>query len=113
MYDDRFQEDLEQRSSMDDIARRVLGVNGNASDDELKRAWRGKCLDLHPDRNPDDPDAGRKLITVNCAYRFLKEGKPCAMLLEACEDRKGILEDEKYNLDNAWGVFLWWRDRFF
>ena len=113
VYDDRFQTDLEKRRRMEDEARCLLGVGRDASGDELKRAWRAKCLEYHPDRNPDDPDAASKLIAVNCAYRFLQDGTPCPALLEACRDRKDILADEKYNLDNPWGVFLWWKDRFF
>ncbi len=113
MYDDSFQEDLDERRNMERVARRVLGVDEGVSAGDLRRAWRGKCLEHHPDRNPGDPDAERKLVVVNCAYEFLKNGTPGAVLLERNEDDTQIPGGEKYNLDNAWGLFLWWRDRFF
>ena len=109
MYDDSFQKDASKQGKAERIARQALGVDGNASHDELKRAWRRKCLEYHP----DDPDAERKFLVANCAYKLLAEGIPCDMLLEDLKKETSIVLDEKYNLDNAWGLFLWWRDRFF
>ena len=113
MYDDRFQQDVQRHRDAEQIARQALGVDEGASRDELKRAWRQKCFEYHPDRNPDDPDAGRKFVVANCAYKLLAEGIPCDMLLEEVRKETSVALDEKYNLDNAWGFFLWWRDRFF
>ena len=51
----------------------VLGVSRSASAEEIKRAYRKKAMDLHPDRNPNDPEAERRFKEVNAAYAVLKE----------------------------------------
>ena len=38
----------------------ILGVERTASADDLKRAYRKRARELHPDANPDDPAAEDK-----------------------------------------------------
>ena len=46
----------------------VLGVSKNASEDEIKRAYRQLAKKYHPDLNPGDPEAARKMNEINAAY---------------------------------------------
>jgi curved DNA-binding protein len=52
---------------------KILGVPNNATSDEVKNAWRQLVLKHHPDRNPDDKDATKKLQEINEAYEVLSD----------------------------------------
>lgn len=51
----------------------VLGINRDASADEIKKAYRRLAMKHHPDRNPDSKDSGEKFKELSEAYEILSE----------------------------------------
>lgn len=51
----------------------VLGVDRNATEDQIKAEYRKKAKKYHPDLNPDDPTAEANFKEVNEAYEVLSD----------------------------------------
>jgi len=51
----------------------VLGVARNATESEIKKAYRRLAMKYHPDRNPDDKDAEENFKAVQHAYEILSD----------------------------------------
>ncbi len=58
---------------MADELYKTLGVSKNASDEEIKKAYRKLARQYHPDRNPDDPAAEEKFKEISAAHDVLAD----------------------------------------
>lgn len=77
----------------------LLGVDRQASDDEIKKAYRKKALELHPDRNFGDVEnATRKFAEVQTAYDILADAQERAWY---DSHRDAILRGDDPNDDGA------------
>lgn len=58
---------------MSDDLYATLGVKRDASQDDIKRAYRGLAKELHPDLNPDKPDVAERFKMITAAYDILSD----------------------------------------
>ena len=108
-FAEKINRDLQARRA----ARKILDIEEDADEETIKKAYRRASLKYHPDHNLNDSDAEKKFTLIKCAYELLINDKPCDRLLDEIKSWTGVPEDGKYKLDNPWGYFLWWRDKYF
>ncbi len=53
----------------------VLGINKNATDDDIKKAYRKLARKFHPDLNPNDKEANKKFQQINEANEVLSDAE--------------------------------------
>jgi len=90
----------------------ILDIPETSSRKQIKRSFRRACLACHPDKNPQDEHAKQRFHLICCAYKLLTEGYVCPELDEA-ESPAQEFTAGKYRLDNLWGHFCWWREKYF
>src|SRR4051794_6273303 len=74
-----------------------LGVARNASQDEIKKAYRKLASQFHPDRNPDNKSAEEKFKAVNRAHQVLGDSEKRALYDEFGE----VALREGFNVEAA------------
>lgn len=67
----------------------TLGISRDATPDEIKKAYRKKAIELHPDKNPNNPDVADKFKNVNEAYSTLSDPDK-----KSAYDRFGVIGDQ-------------------
>lgn len=75
----------------------VLGVSENATDEEIRAAYRRLAKQYHPDLNPNDPHAAAKMNDVNVAYDQIKTADKRAAYRD--ESRKQSYQQSAYTAD--------------
>ncbi len=78
----------------------ILGVSRNASQEEIKRAYRRLAKKYHPDRNPGDKHAEEMLKKINEAYSVLSDPEK-----RANYDRWGTADFQGINMDGFGDLF--------
>ena len=87
----------------------VLGVSKNATDDELKKAYRKLAKQYHPDANPDNKEeAEKKFKEINEAYETLSDSQKRKMY-----DQFGPDGPQGFGGGNAGGYYSTGFDGFF
>lgn len=112
MREKDWQAEIAQMQERDRKSRALLGVSETADRTEIHRAFRRASVMHHPDKNPDDAGAPRRFHLICCAYKFLIEGRACAAL-DATDSPPAPVTDGGYFLENPWGYWCWWRDKYF
>ena len=58
----------------------TLGLDRNANDDDIKKAYRRLAMKCHPDRNPGDNEAEKRFKELSEAYGVLKDGESAQLI---------------------------------
>ena len=83
---------------------KVLGVSRDASDDEIKKAYRELTKKYHPDLNPGNAEAEKKMHEINAAYDQIKSGNAQPSYTQ------GGAQYQQYGGQTAYGGWGGWSD---
>ncbi len=88
----------------------ILGVDKNASDEDIKKAYRKLARKLHPDLNPNDKEANKKFQQINEANEVLSDPEKRKKYDKYGEQWKEAEQFEKARQANPQGQGGSWRD---
>jgi len=83
-------------------ARKILGVDRNAKNDEIQKAYRKLAKKYHPDKNPNKEHSHHQFVNIGNAYKTLIKGVDLPLDGEAIPGFIG-LDSKEY--------FEWWKER--
>ena len=78
----------------------VLGIHRRATNQEIRKAYKSKVKQWHPDKNEQDPEAQAKFVEINAAYELLSDPDR-----RRGYDNHGITEDSP-NFRQVWQNFF-------
>ena len=85
----------------------VLGVSRNATDDEVKSAYRKLAHQYHPDLNPGDENAAKRMQEINAAYDQIKNPEAYRASQSASSGGAGYAEYQD-PFGGGWNPFTGW-----
>ena len=85
----------------------VLGVAKEATPTEIKKAYHRMALKLHPDKNPDDPDAAKRFQTLQKVYGVLGDTDKRKVY-----DETGRIDDAELSGDKFDSLYEYYRGVF-
>ena len=87
---------------------KVLGISPDASDEEIKKAYRHLAKKYHPDLNPGDAEAARRMKEVNAAYEQIKN--PEKFRQSQPGGQSGYTQYDPFGWGSAWGGYQQYRE---
>ncbi len=112
MSEEDYKKILEEKIRLEKLAHKILDIPLGSSISEIKKAYIKLAMKYHPDKSPGDKEIEKKFQNIQNAYEFLVSEKNRGRTKLEDDSDDVQLKDNKYNLDNEWGYFLWWRDKF-
>lgn len=85
---------------------RILGLQQDASDEDVKRAYRLLAKKYHPDMNPDDPHAAQMMNDINAAYDQIKNPPRKTSTQTAYDPFSGWYQQDQQRYDNRSNEFI-------
>ncbi len=76
------------RSSDEMRALEALGLDPDASFDAVKKAWRTKAKEVHPDVRPGDEEAAKEFLKLQLAYDVLRQAEERRVWYGAATDKR-------------------------
>ena len=90
---------------------KVLGVSENATQDEIKRAYRKKAKEYHPALHPNDPNIAQKMSEANEAYDMLMNPEKYAKRRQeeqARREQRSYQQDtDRQHRSNVLSIGIW------